>query len=92
MATTETTSALHIIRDQIEEAIGAAKCHKCGCLQQTVEALAGTDVGKTELALVLAKARGVFVPKKYDCIGCPVCYPAIAANAFVEGKRTSKPS
>lgn len=84
MATTETTSALHIIRDQIEEAIGAAKCHKCGCLQQTVEALAGTDVGKTELALVLAKARGVFVPKKYDCIGCPVCYPAIAANAFVE--------
>ena len=26
----------------------------------------------------------MFVPKQYDCLGCPVCYPAIAANAFVE--------
>ncbi len=26
----------------------------------------------------------MFVPKQYDCLGCPVCYPAVAANAFVE--------
>ena len=24
------------------------------------------------------------MPKQYDCLGCQVCYPAIAANAFVE--------
>lgn len=85
MATAEKAStALHVITDQLEEAIAAAKCHKCGCLQQTVEALAGTDVGKAELTPILSRARSVFVPKKYDCLGCAVCYPAIAANAFVE--------
>ncbi len=24
------------------------------------------------------------VPKKYDCLGCDICFPAIAANAFAE--------
>lgn len=80
----QTASALHVITDQIEEAIAAPKCHKCGCLQQTVAALADTKAGQEELAETLARARDVFVPKKYDCLGCPVCYPAIAANAFAE--------
>jgi len=80
----KTASVFHIITDQLEEAIAASKCHKCGCLQQTVEALSGTDAGRAELAPVLTKARAVFEPQKYDCLGCPVCYPAIAANAFVE--------
>ena len=85
MATAEDIrSAFHIITTQIDEAIAAAKCHKCGCLQQTVEALAGTEAGKGELAPVLARAKTIFEPKKYDCLGCPVCYPALAANAFVE--------
>ena len=85
MATAEqVTSAFHIITTQIEEAIAAAKCHQCGCLQQTVEALTGTEAGKGELAAVLGKAKAIFEPKRYDCLGCPVCYPALAANAFVE--------
>lgn len=75
---------LHIVTEQIEEAIAAPKCHKCGCLQQTVEALSETVVGQHELAATLERAREVFVPKKYDCLGCPICYPAIAANAFAE--------
>lgn len=77
-------SALNIINEQLKEAIDAPKCHKCGCLQQSVEALAGTQAGRGELAPMLTQARSVFIPKKYDCLGCPVCYPAIAANAFVE--------
>src|SRR6202795_2456146 len=77
-------SAFRVIQDQLEEAIAAPKCHKCGCLHQTVEALAGTGLGTTELAPVLNAARLAFVPKEYDCLGCPVCYPAIAANAFAE--------
>lgn len=85
MSTTEqAASALQIITDQIEEAIAAPKCHKCGCLQQTVEALAETEAGRVELAPILTQTRAVFLPKKYDCLGCPVCYPAIAANAFAE--------
>lgn len=80
----QTASALRVITEQFESAIAAPKCHQCGCLQQTVVALEETEAGKQELADVLARARAVFVPKKYDCLGCPVCYPAIAANAFAE--------
>ena len=78
------TGALRIIAEQIEEAVGAPKCHKCGCLQQTVEALGGTKIGQDELAPLLTRARSVFTPTQYDCFGCAVCYPAIAANAFAE--------
>jgi tetrahydromethanopterin S-methyltransferase subunit A len=78
------SSALRVISEQLREAVDASKCHRCGCLQQTVEALAQTEAGKALLAPILTQARSVFVPKKYDCLGCTVCYPAIAANAFVE--------
>ena len=71
-------------QDQLAEAVAAPKCHKCGCLHKTVEALSGTAAGKNELAPILAEARSVFVRKQYDCLGCPVCFPAIAANAFAE--------
>lgn len=74
--------ALQAIREQLALGTAAAKCHRCGCLQQTVEALAGTEAGQTELAESLAAARNVFVPTEYDCLGCPICFPAIAANLF----------
>lgn len=77
-------SPLRIIQEQLGEAIRAPKCHRCGCLHKTVEALAGTEAGRRELNPVLKEARSVFVPKEYDCLGCPVCFPAIAANAFGE--------
>jgi len=83
-ATSEKESAFKIVSNQLAEAVAAPKCHKCGCLHETVEALSGTEGGKNELAPILAEARSVFVPKQYECLGCPVCYPAIAANAFVE--------
>ena len=75
---------LKLVTQQIEAAIAARKCHSCGCLHQTIEALAETEPGKGELAGLLARARAVFTAKKYDCLGCPICYPAIAANAFTE--------
>lgn len=77
-------SALRVISGQISEAVSATKCHACGCLHKTVQALSRTEVGQAELASVLEKARSVFKPKQYDCLGCPICYPAIAANAFAE--------
>jgi len=77
-------SALRVIQEQMEEAIHAPKCHRCGCLQKTVEALANTELGHKELAVVLNEAKSVFVPQEYDCLGCPVCFPAIAANAFAD--------
>jgi tetrahydromethanopterin S-methyltransferase subunit A len=83
-ATSEKESAFKIVSNQLAEAVAAPKCHKCGCLHKTVEDLSGTEAGKNELARILAEARSVFVPEEYDCLGCPVCYPATAANAFVE--------
>jgi hypothetical protein len=71
-----------VVAEQIKEAIEAPKCHPCGCLHNTVEALGSTTTGLAELAPVLSQARAVFQTKQYDCLGCPVCYPAIAANAF----------
>jgi tetrahydromethanopterin S-methyltransferase subunit A len=77
---------LEVIREQLAEAIAAPKCHRCGCLHETVEALEKTDVGAHELAQDLARARTVFVAKEYDClVGCRLCVPAIATNAFSEG-------
>lgn len=76
--------SLAVIREQLAEAVAARKCHTCGCLHSTVEALSGTEPGQRELAESLAAARAVFAPKKYDCLGCAVCFPAIAANAFAD--------
>ena len=76
--------ALRVVSDQLGEATRAAKCHSCGCLHQTVAALEATHAAAKELSAELSAARTVFAAKKYECLGCPVCYPAIAANAFTE--------
>lgn len=78
------SAAVQVVSEQLVEAIEAPKCHKCGCLQQTVQALSQTEAGKGQLAPLLTQAQSLFVPKAYDCLGCPICYPAIAANAFAE--------
>lgn len=83
-ANIKTEKALEVIRQQLAEAVRARKCHGCGCLHKTVEALSQTEIGRSDLAPALAEARAVFAPEEYDCLGCQVCYPAIAANAFAE--------
>jgi tetrahydromethanopterin S-methyltransferase subunit A len=75
---------LVVVREQLAEAVAAKKCHTCGCLQATVAALEGTGVGREALADILGAARAVFAPSQYDCLGCAVCFPALAANAFTE--------
>jgi len=70
-------SALRVITEQVTRAIEEPKCHPCGCLRKPVEALTETILGQGELALLLRQAHGVFQAKQYDCLGCPVCYPAI---------------
>ncbi len=56
--------AFAIISEQRDEAIAAPKCHQCGCLQGTVEALAATAAGRDNaLASKLAEAHAVFKPK-----------------------------
>lgn len=82
--TTKQLPTMDAVIAQLDAATAARKCHTCGCLHATVEALAGTGVGGPELPQALERARSVFKTKRYDCLGCDVCFPAIAANVFSE--------
>ncbi len=77
-------AAIRVVREELAKATAATKCHACGCLRDTIEALANAAGPLAELAPVLDSACRVLVPKKYDCLGCGVCFPAVAANAFAE--------
>src|SRR5512139_65491 len=78
------SDALAIVSEQLAEATDAKKCHACGCFHAAVAAFEHTGAGQGELAPVLARARETFAPRKYDCLGCEVCFPAIAENAFAD--------
>jgi tetrahydromethanopterin S-methyltransferase subunit A len=83
-ATSSRSGALAIVSEQLAEATEAKKCHACGCFQAAVAAFAQTEAGQRELAPALSRARATFAPRKYDCLGCEVCFPAIAENAFAD--------
>jgi tetrahydromethanopterin S-methyltransferase subunit A len=72
---------LTTIREQLEQATAAKKCWPCGCFQNTVQMLEKSMVFSKELAPLLAKAHQAFVPQRYDCLGCILCWPAEAMNA-----------
>jgi tetrahydromethanopterin S-methyltransferase subunit A len=84
MKTTDPQEHVAVINDQLRKAVADRKCHACGCLHETLAALAASEVGRAELAGVLDEARTVVKPIKYDCLGCAVCYPALASNAIAE--------
>ena len=70
---------------QFREAAAAAKCHACGCLRDTIAAVrrvAAPEALPQELRAALDEAATHLVPPRYDCLGCAVCYPAVAANAL----------
>ncbi len=85
------SDALAVVSEQIAEATAAKKCHACGCFQAAVSAFERTDAGRGDLALLLARARATFAPRKYDCLGCEVCFPAIAENAFADALAAPAP-
>lgn len=76
--------ALETVRSELRSAMSATKCHRCGCFQDTVRALEGSSVLQGRIGPQLAEARALFEMKRYDCLGCEVCWPAVAANAAAE--------
>ena len=68
------------IESELSAATSAAKCHRCGCFQDAVAALEASPL-RESLAGALAQARARFEQRDYDCLGCPVCWPANALNA-----------
>lgn len=75
---------LAVVREQVAEATAAKKCHACGCFHGAIASFERSDAGRQELAEALSQARAVFAEKRYDCLGCEVCFPAVAENAFAE--------
>jgi tetrahydromethanopterin S-methyltransferase subunit A len=70
---------------QLREAAAAKKCWGCGCLHQAVAAVerARPDGERpADLDAALRAARERLTPIKYDCLGCEICYPAIALDAL----------
>lgn len=76
--------ALETVRSELRSAMEATKCHRCGCFQDTVRVLEGSSVLQDMIGPQLAEARALFEMKRYDCLGCEVCWPAVAANAAAE--------
>lgn len=74
---------------QIREVAAAKKCWPCGCLHSSLRAIEQAfPAGErsAELDEAIQAARGRLTAIKYDCLGCEVCFPAIAINALkVEG-------
>ena len=79
--TPDTLARLHA---ELGEAMAAKKCWRCGCFQDTVTALQDSSVIHRHLAALLQEASSLFEPKRYDCLGCDVCWPAVAQNLAAE--------
>jgi tetrahydromethanopterin S-methyltransferase subunit A len=71
------------IASELEAATSAKKCHACGCFQDSVAALRQTELGSS-LEEPLSEANSVFLDRRYDCLGCEVCWPANALNIAAE--------
>jgi len=72
------------IKTELGEAISAKKCWRCGCFQDTVSALQSSVIINPLLASQLEEACSLFEPRQYDCLGCEVCWPAVAQNLAAE--------
>jgi tetrahydromethanopterin S-methyltransferase subunit A len=67
------------IAGELAAATSAKKCHACGCFQDTVVALQRTELASS-LVVPVTEASSVFVERRYDCLGCEICWPANALN------------
>lgn len=64
--------------------MAATKCYRCGCFQDAVLGLENSTSLRMQLAGLIEEAKALFEPKRYDCLGCEICWPAVASNAAAE--------
>ncbi len=70
---------------QLENAAAARKCWHCGCLHSSLRAIEEAypkSARPEQLASVVELARSHLCDVKYDCLGCEICWPALAINAL----------
>lgn len=81
------TTPFNKAAEQLHEAVRAKKCWSCGCFHDTVAAIDATfpaDQRPAPLNDTLRAAGERLAPRQYACLGCAVCYPALAINALAE--------
>jgi len=85
VAATLSGDRLNEAATQLRAAADARKCWSCGCLRHALEAF-NRAIPEPELPTLLAEAIASatirLLPKKYECLGCDICYPAVALNAL----------
>lgn len=67
----------------LQAAAEAQKCWACGCLRHTLDTIdhAGSVSGRHDtLDAALTSAREHLLPQRYECLGCDICFPAVALN------------
>ncbi len=76
--------------EQLSQAAAARKCWQCGCMRGSLRAIEGAYPARRRpkaLAAVVKLGRSRLAQAKYDCLGCEVCWPALAINALgIEGE------
>ncbi len=73
--------------EQLEAAVAAKKCWVCNCFHGGVAAIerAWPEAERpAAVQTVLSAARARLLTPEYDCLGCEVCYPAVALNALAQ--------
>ncbi|MCB1897936.1 MAG: DUF4346 domain-containing protein [Rhodocyclaceae bacterium] len=76
--------AAQVVEAELQEAIAHTKCHRCGCFQDAVNALDQSAALAALLPGLFGEAKARFEARRYDCLGCEVCWPALASNAATE--------
>jgi len=67
------------IRAELAEGMNLPKCQQCGCMEDTLEQIAGA---LPALAGDIHGWQQQMKPIKYACLGCAHCYPAVAMNVL----------
>jgi tetrahydromethanopterin S-methyltransferase subunit A len=76
---------LQDVAGRLEEAATAKKCWPCGCLHgalDTIEGMLPISEHPAVLDDAVRAARARLTAIRYDCLGCEVCFPALAVNAI----------
>jgi tetrahydromethanopterin S-methyltransferase subunit A len=82
-----TGSGMSHAAEMLNAAATARKCWACGCLRHalgTIQQAPAAAHRNAALDSALAEARGHMLPQRYECLGCDVCFPAVALNDLAE--------
>ena len=73
---------------QLRLAASASKCWPCRCLRNSIHSITvayAESERPAELQVAIREATSRLIETAYDCLGCYVCFPAIALDALNVG-------